>query len=458
MANADAELQILISTAAELYGLDNAQAALAKYKNSIKESGEGAERHNEHHREMRRLFGELNKVLPESGHLLHGVFGGPQVLLIMAAVVAVSKFVEVIKEQKKHTEELLKLQTDVAVAIWTKTQTEAKAARDSVEQFNLSMAASARSYDTLKKKQEEAMAVLEIYDAALIKSAKGDEQRTERLQKEADGRKQLMLEAVVAQDAQAFNDAASRLGAAQGARAAGAPGADSAARAEASVAYNKAEFDKAQAAMNKIDLEKKARVSPELLTRFLGHDVTIGQIQSGEESFQERYKKVSDELAIAKNRYVADNAAIDAHKRALDALVTAEKEAQQELDKRTTALRQSKEAANQGFATLGAKYEAADEVAMNAAGLKTGSVAGRSVLRAIEVGEKFGRPGNVTTREDDQYIFNLIEALRAKGVKEQRIGEVIAELARADVSQEQKMKDVLTELKMLRSQSKSSIR
>jgi len=452
----DQQLDILIRTLGETYGVEEVNRRMHELTERTRESGHEASRHNEHHREMHMLFRQLNRILPESGHLLHGIFGGPQVLAILAMVAAVSKLNEVWTEHKKKLEEVAKLQTEVAIAVWTKQRDEMRAARDDFDNFNRQLAATAAGYDTLKAKQTEAMAVLEEYNKALVKQGGEDKVRTEELQKQAEVRKQLMLELFANQEREALATAQGRLETAHAARAAGAPGGEAAARAEASAAFNKDLFEKAQHAMEKVEKERGARISPELMTKFMGKEVTIGQIQASEEDFQKRYQAASAALEAARNRYVADNAAIDAHKRALEALTEAEKQAEAEVTKRTQTLRSAREAAHQAFETMGARLNAGDEEEMRAAGLKPGSVVGRTALRTVEAAEAFAH-GDRLSLAQKETLGAVRQALVNARASTETINALMAEMADLHVNHDKKIRDLLQAMKMLSSQVKSTV-
>lgn len=456
--DADAELEILITTAADKYGVDQVNAALMKYRDVLGETGKETEHHNSNAREMRHIFRELNQILPQSGQLLKGLLGGPEVALFLAGVAALKQMAEALKEHREQLKKTLELQGEMFGAVWAKQREELRGAREDYEKFNNELAASVRTYDQLKAAQEEQIAVFKVYNEALAKSDEKDKQHTIQLQRAAEAENELVLERKAAQIERAREAAQDRLDEAHAARLAGAGGAKGAeaAAAEVKLKADQEAKTKADQEMAKILSEGRKRPAEELIRTMSGAEMAAIGVASPED-FARRSAAAAKALEDAKNAIVADQAVVDAHKRAMEPLVTAEKEAEEELKRRTEQLREANQAAATAKAVLGAKIESADEQALLQAGLPPGALRapiGRSVIRGIEAAEAGARGEHSTG--GDQIISAIIRGLRAAGNTNEQINALLKEMMDGHVEQEKKIRDLFIALKAIRTQVQSS--
>lgn len=451
MAGETEELQILIKTLADTYGLKEVNNALSNMQHNVQESGHEIEKHNEHHREMHVLFRQLNRLLPESGHLLHGIFGGPQILLIMATVAAISKLVEVQKEHNEKLKEATELAAKANMTVWTKAQEEARAARQEIEKFNHEMVATARNYDLLKQKQEEYTAVIKVYADALAKEAEGDKVRTEELKKRSEVMK-LDAEQHNIKELQAqLGEDQGRLAKAQQARAAGAQGGAAAATAEVENEFNKKKMEEAFANFKKLeDMQKRGAelmTAPERISNGVPLD------------FEKQLAKATEELEKTKNNYVASTAAIDAHTRQVERLTAEEKEAEDAVRHRTEQIRSAQGEHRRNEAAFGAGTEAQREQLLRNAGVPEGAMRapiGRTIISGIEAIEQRGYgekidPGSLAI------IDGLVGTLQRQGATQDQINGLIKEMLDMHTDQAKKVQDLWNALHVTRQQIKTTV-
>lgn len=150
MPEADAEVDILIKTLADKYGIEEVQKGLDGLKDTVKESDQAVQKHNVSGREMRRLFRDLNQVAPGLGSVLRVAFS-PQNLGIGAAIVSLHEFIRIIRQAQKEALEAAAEQTAAAGDMFHKTT---KAIEDMSTAAGIAADNIAHSFQALKDAQD----------------------------------------------------------------------------------------------------------------------------------------------------------------------------------------------------------------------------------------------------------------------------------------------------------------
>jgi hypothetical protein len=172
--NEETLVSILIKFGLNDSAAQEAAEEIGKLTKNVKESGEVAERANEHHREMHHMFEMMNRTLPGLGGVMAAAFMGPvgAIMLAHSAIEAVTKKIE---EAKKREQEFAAETSNGAFAsAFKEVASVIDEARASTESYSLAVAHIAEHEITIAQalaSQLSYMNALASARAAAVKAA-----------------------------------------------------------------------------------------------------------------------------------------------------------------------------------------------------------------------------------------------------------------------------------------------
>lgn len=442
MAEEDVSLEILIKTAAETYGADEAQKALDKFKEQAGGAGENVEKMNKGGREMRHLMRELNHVIPGLGTAMKAAFN-PEAVGLIATLIAVQQLVKLLESAKKKAEELRKQQAESVTSMWEQQSKMMAEARQAWSDMSYQLTEAAKANDKLRASQELELAVLEAQAEAAKKAADGDKAFQEQIAITTEKLKERLLVAKASAEAQAGEAAQRRFEAAGAARAEFAKGgAPDAALAQA---FLEASKSKVVAAQVELDKAKAKTIGP------LG----FGEFPEARRQLEADRLKRIDELTKlleeAKVEQETANAAVRSFAEQTKYLEEEEKKAFTEVQKHVQAVKDTTAALDKQKAVTEAVSAGTRVGERTAAGLGfgAGNRIGANLQRLIEEQEGFVSGRSTPSVETNKLMMALINEMRQAGASQEQVRAVLDEMTNLHISHEQKLKDIWNVIKAL---------
>ena len=189
---ADRKFQIEVSTSFNPAGSQQANDSLNNIGKSTEKAGEKAKEFNVHGREMRRLFGEIDRISPGLGESLKALFE-PEVAGVIAVVVGLELLAKAYENHKKHLEEI---QAEAA-AVWVAQRDAMSDATKSAEDYAASLRkvndaskdteANLKSTLTILQAQIDARKkTIDLIEQEQLANAQGDKDREQAIKRRFD--------------------------------------------------------------------------------------------------------------------------------------------------------------------------------------------------------------------------------------------------------------------------------
>lgn len=188
-------LKVLITSSYDPQGSQQATENLKGIGKATEQAGEHAEGFNVHGREMRKLFGELDRIAPGLGESLHGLVN-PSAAGIVAVLVVLKLLTSEFEKWKKQHEEMAALSGD----LWRAQFEGARKAVDAFQDYAEVINKLPSDLDDLNKKYKETntlltaqiaarKTILEQIEKELLAAAGGDKSKEEEIKRRFEGEK-----------------------------------------------------------------------------------------------------------------------------------------------------------------------------------------------------------------------------------------------------------------------------
>ena len=150
------KFEIQVSTSFNPAGTQQATDGLNQVAKATEKTGEHAKELNIHGREMRRLFGEIDRIAPGLGESLKGLFE-PQAAGIIAAIVGIELLTKQFEKWKKQQEEAAAL----SAALWQAQFEGAQKAAESAREYQKVINEIPSSLETITQNYSAAKIILD---------------------------------------------------------------------------------------------------------------------------------------------------------------------------------------------------------------------------------------------------------------------------------------------------------